>query len=137
METIKRVINPTEIKSIWHAEAEGDGYNLKWVQVGDGYNLPEDFTPENYEFFPCGGYDSGPYIAMRLSDMGPLTKPLPSNEPKQVFYDAEMDRLHYVSVDEAVVAEWINPSFTVFRSAIDERVIGFEFFGIRAAMEDS
>ena len=49
-------------------------------------------------------------------------------------YNEHGDCIMYLSVNEAVVADRIDEFLTLYRSAIDERAIGFQLKGIQALM---
>jgi len=44
-----------------------------------------------------------------------------------IYYIKLGDLLHYQNADEAVVAEHVDQNFTLYRSGVDDRIIGFEF----------
>jgi hypothetical protein len=59
-------------------------------------------------------------------------------EPKfkaEPWYNLDGDCIHYQAADEAVYAERIDSFLTLYRSAIDDRVIGFQVKGIRAILK--
>lgn len=56
---------------------------------------------------------------------------------KLPWYNVAGDQIEFTWADEAVVGEWINPYFSLHRSAIDNRIIGFTVEGIRKILEES
>src|SRR3990167_583032 len=50
------------------------------------------------------------------------------------FYNAAGDCLEFQASDEAVIADRINEVITIYRSAVDERPIGFQIKGIVALL---
>jgi hypothetical protein len=50
-------------------------------------------------------------------------------------YNADGDSIHYKVTDEAACAERIDSFLTLYRSADDNRVIGFQIKGISAILE--
>jgi hypothetical protein len=56
------------------------------------------------------------------------------SKPGVPWYNRHGDCVMYLSVDEGVVADRIDEYLTLYRSAVDERVIGFQLKGIKALM---
>ena len=52
------------------------------------------------------------------------------------WYNPDGDCIHYQAVDEAVYADRIDSLLTLYRSANDDRVIGFQVKGVMAILEE-
>jgi len=57
-------------------------------------------------------------------------------QQRQPWYNSYGDCLHYSSADEATVGDWVDEHFTILRSALDNRIIGFNIYGISKIAEE-
>ncbi len=64
----------------------------------------------------------------QLTDAAPGFRPEP-------FYNEACDCVDYQIVDDAIVANYIDPLITLHRSATDRRVIGFQTKGVTGPLE--
>lgn len=60
----------------------------------------------------------------------------PERKAGTLWYNRDGDCVVYLSVNEGVVADRIDEYLTLYHSAVDERVIGFQLKGIRAMMDE-
>lgn len=71
---------------------------------------------------------------MKDKEKHPFADFVGDHEPKfskEPWYNEHGDCVHYRSVDEAVVAERLDDWVTLYRSAVDDRVIGFQLKNIK------
>lgn len=53
----------------------------------------------------------------------------------QPWFNPDGDCIHFQSADEAPVAERVDEVLTIYRSAVDDRPIGFQIKGVRALVQ--
>ena len=55
---------------------------------------------------------------------------------KKPWYNPHGNMIQFQTVDEAVVAEYVNTYVSFYRSAIDNRIIGFEIRGVNKILKE-